>query len=688
MKNLKKWMTATVCVAVAGSIGHAEMAVDFLTVDASPDSPANYGWGYDSSKKQSKGICVQFSSTDTYPGGASRQESHYELAESTSDIVKKSSLSGSASLEAVAGTAKISTNNKTGVVANTEASNYNLTLFASAYRYDEPVFRYLENAQLKDEMKALLEDPKKKGEFKQRCGDGFVIGIQKGRDFLGTATVKKQTLKQSTEFTSKTGLGVKSVGYSAKADIDIAKTLISTFGSSNFEVHTYSTGSDDPNPSSVDEFKSYYRNFFRNSKDYKRTIKFIVLPYTVLSDYPYQDVLKGDTKDDYIGYMADALWDLKAAIKDADFVISPNTQKLFALGTKRNIKRKRVNAIKKYKRAWKKEFSDLLKAAKKCDKNFTSKCEKLASYYRDDRRLSDLAYKVLPDRYIDDCYSPVTINLNDPSSRFYTKLSQAASGGFDVVAGDNETGGNHVRVAAALKLKTDKRKLKATLGIAKIEWKGGSYRGKPLVVRNKKYNKGDSAYAKRISDYIIDLDNKNPRNPSIDRSLKTCEWRNPGRPIKMKPFKGLQGFSGLHVYGFDGGYVFGKIDAISKKDARGQIEFGPGSGLLTSIRCAVDAKGRHDNRLGCEEVTFRSFQLDLVSSQDVAADRWRDPKQYKEPTVLANFLRNKPIRYQPKRKSVQPKYKIPASQLKFLKLKNIKPAVSPKMHIKINTLGN
>ncbi len=547
MKAIEKVVVTAASVALLGSVGHAEMAVDFLTVDASPDSPANYGWGYDSRKKQSKGICVEFTSNETYSGGASKQESHYELAESTSDIVKKSSLSGSASLEAVAGGAKISTNNKTGVVSNTEASNYNLTLFASAYRYDEPVFRFLEYAQLKEDMQALLADPKKRGEFKQRCGDGFVIGIQKGRDFLGTATVKKQTLKQSTEFTSKTGIGVKSVGYSAKADVDIAKTLISTFGSSNFEVHTYSTGSDDPNPSSVDEFKSYYRNFFKNSKDYKRTIKYIVLPYTVLANYPYQDILQGDTKDDYIGYMADALWDLKAAIKDANFVISPQTQKLFALGTKRSTKKNRVRAIKKYERAWRKEFKDLLKAAKKCDQNFTPRCEKLASYYRDDRRLSDLTYKVLPDRYIDDCYTPLTVNLNDESSRFYAKLASMANSSFDIVAGDRETGGNRVRVAAALKLKTDKRKLKATLGIAKIEWKGKKYYGQPLVVHNKKINKGDSAYAKRISDYIIDLDNKNPRNPSIERSLKTCEWRDPRNPVKMKPFRGLNGFSGLHV---------------------------------------------------------------------------------------------------------------------------------------------
>ncbi len=684
MKAKGKYLVAIASVAMIMNIGNADMAIDFLTVDAAPDSPANYGWGYDSRKKQSKGICVEFSSNDTYAGGASRQESHYELAESTSDIVKKSSLSASASLKAVAGGAKLSTNNKTGVVANTEASKYNLTLFASAYRYDEPQFRFLEYAQLKSDMQALLEDPKKRGEFKQRCGDGFVIGIQKGRDFLGTATVKKQTLKQSTEFTSKTGFGVKGVGYSAEAGIDIAKTLISTFGSHNFKVHTYSTGSDDPNPSSVDEFKSYYRNFFRNSKDYKRTIKYIILPYTVLPNYPYQDILHGDTKEDYIGYMADTLWDLKAAIKDADFILSPNTQPLFALGTKRSIKNRRIRAIKKYRQAWKKEFNDLLKAAQKCDKSFTENCKKLGAYYKEERKLVDLAEMVMPDRYIHDCYTPVTINLNDDSLHFKQELNGNLPGGFDVVAGDTETGGNHVRVSAVLKLKTDKRKLRATLGVSKIEWKGKRDRRQPLVVRKKNINKGDSAYAKKVSDYIIDLDNDEKNLGTIGRSLKTCEWRDPRRPIKRKSFKGLAGFSGLRVYGFDGGNVYGLIDAFSKKDARGQIEFGPGRGLLASIRCEVDAGGRHDARLGCESVAFNSFTLDLVSSQDKAADRWRDPNQYKEPTILTNFLHNKPIRYRPKMKAVAPKYKIPASQMKFLQLKkmNLKPSTQPKMHIK------
>ena len=679
MKKVEGYLLSLAAVSLLYSNGSAEMAVDFLTIDATPDSPANYGWGYDSRSKQTKGICVNFSSDDTYDAGESTQESHYELAESTSDVAKKSSISASASLNAVAGGAKISASNKTSVVAETEASSYNLTLFASAYRYDEPKFKYLEYAQLTSDMVALLNDPQKRGEFKQRCGDGFILGVQKGRDFLGTATVKKQSLKQSTDFATETGIGVKSVGYSADASVDVTKSLVSTFGSSNFEIHTYSTGSDDPNPSSVKDFNKYYNNFFSKSKDYKRTVKYIVIPYTVLPNYPYEDILTGDSKEDYIGYMADTLWDLKAAVKDADFVLSSSTQPLFALGTSSNVKQGRVNAIKTYRQAWQKEFKDLLKAAQKCNDTFTDKCAQLGDYYHNVRQLAEVAEKVMPDRYASDCYTPITVDLNteqlsDMNHQSFkdvlARLTQKDQGGsFDVVAGDNETGGNHMRVVSILKLNTDKRKLKADLDVAKIEWKNSQYQNKPLTVKDNAVNKGDSGYAKKITATVFDLDSS--RNV---RNLGTCTWKSTGRPVKVSPFKGPIGAKGFERYGFNGGDVYGLIDSLSKKDARGQAEYGPGKGLLTGIRCAVDAKGKHDNQVGCESVSFKSFDLDLVSTQDQAADRWRDPKLDQEPTILTSFLNNKPLNYQLKRTTVQQKYKIPSSQLKLLtpKIKNLK----------------
>jgi len=666
MRGYRKSLLSLACIPFVSTVLFADMPVDFLTVDKTGGA-VQYGTGYKIKSEQFLGQCVTFTSNDTYDGGSSQQESTFELAESTSDIVKKSNMSASASLKAVAGAATISANNKTDVVASSEASVYNLTLFASAYQYDQPKFRFFENAKLSDMALGLLADPLKQGEFKERCGDGFVIAIQEGRDFLGTATVKKQSLKQSAEFTSKTGLGVKSVGYEANANLDIAKTLTSTFGSNNFKIYTYNTGSDDVNPSSVDELKKYFQNFFKNSKDYKRRVNFIVVPYTVLNNYPYNDILQGDTKEDYIGYMADALWDLKAAIKDADFVLDNEMQKFFALGTSPQMINKRVQSIGKYKTIWRQEFNDLLKAANQCNENFTPQCQQLASYYRDDRKLTNLTSTIMPERYVNDCYSPIVLNPVENSQELNPQLMT----GFDTVAGDNETGGNNIRVTSALEYYIDKRIMKADINIAKIEWKRDEYKNMPLEVRT---NKGESGYGKKITMKTFDLDN--PRNFMLgsDRKLDTCTWKDPSNPVKSpKIHKAPLGQNGFERYGFDNGAVHGVVDSISKKDARGQSEYGPGVGDFNSIRCAVDAKGKRDNTLTCESVNLKSFELNLVSMQDVEANKWTDPNQYKEPELLVSFLGGKVLNYKAKMIPVKPKYVIPTSQIKLMqKLKPLK----------------
>ncbi len=659
MRSYKKVLLSLACIPFVSSIGYADMPVDFLTVDKTGGA-VQYGTGYKIKTEQFLGQCVTFTSNDTYDGGSSQQESTFELAESTSDIVKKSNLSASASLKAVAGAATISANNKTDVVASSEASVYNLTLFASAYQYDQPKFRFFENANLSDMALGLLADPLKQGEFKERCGDGFVIAIQEGRDFLGTATVKKQSLKQSAEFTSKTGLGVKSVGYEANANLDIAKTLTSTFGSNNFKIYTYNTGSDDVNPSSVDELKTYFKNFFKNSKDYKRRVNFIVVPYTVLNNYPYNDILQGDTKADYIGYMADALWDLKAAMKDADFILDNEMQQFFALGTTAQDKTTRIQAIKKYQQVWRQEFTDLLKAANQCNENFTSECETLASYYRDDRKLSNLTSMIMPERYVNDCYSPIVINPVERSQELTAQLMT----GFDTVAGDNETGGDNVRITSSLEYYTDKRVMKADINTAKIEWKRDEYKNMPLEVRT---NKGESGFGKKITMTTFDLDNPKNYGLPFDRKLDTCTWKDPTNPVKSrKIYKAPIGKNGFERYGFDNDFVHGVVDSISKKDARGQSEYGPGVGDYNSIRCAVDAKGKRDNSLTCESINLKSFELDLVSLQDINAHSWKDPQEYKKPDALVNFLGGKPIQYRVKRTVIKPKYTIPASQLKIM----------------------
>ena len=480
-----------------------------------------------------------------------------------------------------------------------------------------------------------------------------------------------------------TGIGVKSVQYEANADFNTTDALVSSFGNNNFKIYTYSTGADMPNPTNVEELKKYYADFFAKSKDYKRRVKYVVLPYSVLQDYPYPDILQGDTKEAYIGYMADALWDLKAAMKDADFILDRQTRSLFALGTRNTTRNRRVHAIQRYKKAWRKEFDDLLKAAQKCDKNFNKQCEQLAAYYRDDRGLRNLVDRVMPERYVNDCYTPILLDLNEPPTNVLLSELQMKHQ-FDTVAGDTETGGNHVRVVAALDFRPDNRKLIGDLRIAKIEWKRtkhtSDWKGRPLEVRTKK---GESGFGLRIQKTVFDLDNPQQYGLPFDRKLTTCTW-DKHRPVKVRHlYKEPVGKNGFERYGFRGQLVYGLIDSLSKRNARGQSEYGPGKGILTSIRCAVDAKGRHDDRLGCESARFKTVELNLVSKQDLAADRWRDPQAYAEPAILANFLKNRTIRYRIKHRPQLRSYSIPSSEKKYLKIqaKSLKPVQMAPRHI-------
>ncbi|GAB6074337.1 hypothetical protein [Nautilia lithotrophica] len=665
-----KFKLSMVLAALVSMVGmaHADMAVDFLTLDAT-EGAVDYGTGYDTHRKMYTGKCVEIVKMDLYEGGIGPQQDwNFGWTKTTSEITKNTNISADISLKALSGATTYKANNKTSLLQKTESSSYSVTLYAYSYFYDAPKFVRIEYVKLTPQAKQLLKQ-NKVSEFRQRCGDGFVIGIQEGREFIGTASVQNQTLKQSMEFASKTGLGIKSVSYDVNANVDIKKAAMSTFGVSNFKVHTYSTGTTAELPSTVDEFEKFAKRFYNAaSEKYKKRVKYIIAPYSMLADYPFNDILQGDTKETYMTYFVNTLWDLKAAMKDADFVINPKTQKFFALGTTNRKKQYRVNAIKRYKNAWLKEFNDLLKAAKQCNENFTNRCEQLAIYYRDRRNILNIEDKVMPERYVQDCYTPIVLdNLGGFDGKISTALKTASASGFEVVAGDTETGGNPMRVVAALKFKADRNRLKAILKVAKIEWKRSQYKGMPLVVRTKK---GESGFGLSLDLTLFDLTHPQ-KYMDESRPLNTCAF-NPINPIKSPMYREPKPASGFDRIGFRGEPVQGLIDyRVTHKNSRGQVTIRNGKGVLEYIKCELDRKGKHDERCGCSEVGVKDITLNLVSKQDLAADRWRDPRLAYEPRILINFLNGKPLNYNGRKETPKNKYKIPASQFKFIKL-NVK----------------
>ena len=434
------------------------------------------------------------------------------------------------------------------------------------------------------------------------------------------------------------------------------------FGSNNIAVNTYSTGSSQSKPTQASELKDYYQKFLNSTGD-KAMVRLIVVPYKLVEDYPWENPLEGNTKEDYIGMMVVGLWELKAAIADANFILNPTTANMFALGFNNSVKNRRINYIKQQRNTWQREYDMLLGAAQKCDANFDNKCKELAEYYDRHRNLAAQWHAIMPERYLSDCYQSRII---DPTSSLKNRLVQQNFA--TPVKGDSEEGGSTGRVVAKLKLKKDQRQLKADLAVAKIEWKRKEWRNQPLEVRS---NKGESGWGLATQAILVDLDK--PQQYGLGQeNLKYCTWQGDG--YKRMEIKSPPARDYFFRFGLQQIPVQGYIDGITGKDPRGQQRFGGGQGYLDFISCEVDRKGK-DNNMQCLDLGMRNIPLMLSSSQDLQADRWQAPTTPQVPTVLANFSTNKPLSVQQNAAQFKSFTNlVPASQKKALSKNNAQKA--------------
>jgi hypothetical protein len=607
---------------LAPQAAKADMPVTFLEVEAVPG--AFYGWGYNLTTQQFTSPCLNVNSSATYVSGQPDQNSAFEFTENTATIAAKSNLTVNAALKILGGGTTYAAGNKTSVAGGSESSTYSQTLFASAYRYNAPQFLDLGQVTFKPGVAALVASPGGMGQFKQQCGDAFVIGIQKGREFVGTASIVKQDLKSWTKFANDTNASAKGAWGEVSAEVNIAKEMEQAFGSQNIKVQTYSTGSSQGNPTRVTELEDYFKSFL-NSPGQESMVRLVVAPYNLVEGYPWENPLKGTSKEDYIGMMVVALWELRAAIRDANFVLSPETANMFALGRGSQTRTNRIAYIRQQRESWQQEYDMLLSAAQQCDQDFSDRCKALAEYYDRHRNLTAQRHAVLPERYLSDCYQNRLLTdfsrlTNDLKSRNFATP----------VRGDSETSGSPSRVVAQLRFRPDQRQMKADLSVAKIQWKRGDWRGMPVEVRS---NAGESGWALQSQAVVFDLDN--PAQFGLGQeNLRQCTWDETGLAVTPVPAPPAADY--FQRFGFSQATVHGLVDGITGRDPRGQQHFGNGQGALEHIACEVDRKGKDDN-MQCLELGVRNVRLVLSSSQDVAADSWAKPAPPQLPTALAAF---------------------------------------------------
>ena len=633
IRSLGVIVLSVLCMLFAfAPASRADMPVTFLPIE--PAGAAHYGWGYNLTTKQFTAPCVQYNPSATYPADNPVQDSTFEFVENTSEIVSKSNLSVSASLKVLTfgGTYKV--DNKTDVAAGTESSTYSQALFANTYRYNMPMFLDIGQVSFKPAARSLLTTPGGKGQFKQQCGDAFVLGVQTGREFVGTATITRQTLKSWTQFASTTGASASGAWGSASGSVDVGKLMEQTFGAQNIVVKTYSTGSNRPNPTKASELTEYFQTFL-NSTGAEKTVKLILAPYQLVGDYPWENPLQETTKDDYIGMMVVGLWELKAAIRDANFILDPTTAGMFAIGSQPAKRSERVAYIRQLRDAWQREYESLLKAAQRCNDQFTPACRSLAEFYDRNRNLAAQRYAAMPDRYLSDCYQPMV--LKDVTQTLKNELIRRDFG--TPVLGDTETGGAPSRVVAELTFRPDKTQLKAALSVMKMEWNRPHVNGAPIQPADKD-TKHYSTWALQAQATVFDLENPQ-RYGFGSENLRHCTWKDAGVDAPLMPVP--PAMPQLYQFGFGQKSANGYVDGRSGAHPRGQVHFGNGRGALEFITCEVDRTGK-DNNLQCTDLGVRNVSLRLTSLQDMDADRWQRPAiAPAPPTALASFERGQAV---------------------------------------------
>ncbi len=619
------FLTLTV---IACPAAWAQMPVTFLNIE--PVAGAFYGWGYNLTTQQFTAPCVNANSSATYSSGDSQQHSFFDLTENTATIAAQSNISASMALKVLAGGGTFAANSKASIATGSESSTYRQTLFAGASRYKMPNFLDLGQVSFRPQALQLLVSPGGKGQFSQQCGDAFVIGMQYGREFIGTASIVRQDLKSWTKYANETGMSYEDPTSKVSVDVNIGKSMEQAFGVQNIVVKTYSTGSNISSPTKAGELSDYYQTFLNSAGDDK-VVKLIVAPYNLVEQFPWENPLKEITKEDYIGMMVVALWGLKAAINDADFVFAPQTAAMFALGSNNISKEQRINYIRQQRDSWQREYDMLLSSAQNCDRQFTDECRRLAEFYDRHRNLAAQRHAVLPDRYLSDCSQPFVL-------KDFTGLQTALSGQTfgTPFKGDSEASGNPVRVISQLKFLRDQRQLKADLSVAKIEWKRSEWKKMPVEVRS---DKGESGWALKAHAVVFDLDQP-ARFGFGQENLKHCSFAGTG--AELPAIQSPQAETAAQRFGFGQGIVQGYIDGITGKHPRGQQYFGNGEGALDYITCELDRKGK-DNQMQCTGLGIRNVRLTLVSQQDLAADAWKSPGPILMPTALVNFSQGKPV---------------------------------------------
>lgn len=547
---------------------------------------ARYGLGYDlSSQSASAGgqSCVIFDAQQINSEKDGVNKSRKTLIKKSSDLVKTMNLSAMAQFKALTGNYE---GKSTLLIADkSEAHQFSETKLFYFYKKNDTNLLLTEAISIKPEFKILL-DAGITGldSFRAKCGNSFIVGQQTGTYFYGTSfkssasSTASSNLNIGANFSFKGGVKFDS---DFKLKIDKLKTSLEEIE----EVNSATTDTKLTAPTNAAELEEQWKNFSPSSSEDK-IISAVVAPYTVAKGALPEGLLAGSADLKKLEILLDALWDLKTLKDEAKYVI--NNKNKFALGIPTKAKAvARFKSTQTLLTRWQSEYDSLLSDTKYCVNIFNDSCKKLANWYEVNQR--SIEGDFLPKKYKSYCYGKFTVQQDASAEMGKNGLKEPinASG---PSRGDDEMGGGPVLVKGDLSIYPDGRELKMKLNIFLEE------------------NKSDrTTFEIHNTTVVFSLQ---PRELPDTDIFEECEFAE--NPITAKAISG--------------GNIYGTIKDISGKNPRGILQFnGNSSGLIPTISCEVDTKGKDKNRLNCQAPDVKSFEVLLVNRLDKDAEKWNLP---------------------------------------------------------------
>lgn len=537
-----------------------------------PVDNAAFGMGFSYGRRQVYNPCVTFDRGSITPRGGGVSGAGWRHVKSNAEMLRESGTDLGASLDAFG----VSLGGSWKAISKEASSQHNVSVFAWAKTWDDIEYIDGSTIRLTDEARGLLE--RNPGQFRHLCGDGLLIGLQRGREFIGR--VDADTRKQSESSDTRKGFngGYKEGKNDGSVKASFIDKMSSAFGADNLSVTIWSTNAT-LNPSGAEGLRKVFEGF-SNDTSAKRVVRMAVVPFTVAVNHPNRSTPWPYANLAGVDRVISAAWDYASLVADAKFVL--DNPALFALGISPEVRARTRGDVRQLQRSWEAEGQRLQALASACMKGETALC--------DDERVPDVLRQraALPQRYAHRCggWQVSARALNGAFNQRFRSFG-------DPVLGDAELGGGPSRFDVTLSVIPDGSKLFVEWRLRLREWK----------IRNGKrsYKGGhNTEFERTFSALLADL-----KRPAAALESTEALGIRPGNhrldACRLVPMGGALG-------------VVDALNHVTGKNPR-KVDLPPGR-VIKAMTCEGDRNGK-DRDLECARVQHAPLELTLFHVEDL-----------------------------------------------------------------------